>query len=527
MPALPPKARYAHFDPGNLPPGAPQPYEWWYFEFHFPAPPLGPGGQPSSGAPVDDWVVVLSCHLPHFIDPVRMVDVTLSDPPGSDMVHPPFAYSGIATSIYRLSPTVPLIDSLVGFSATRTATAQAERDATAPFSASWGSAPVKCRIDQTSASPLTYRLRVEQAGWWSARGLVDKIFQGRQASPVTIRMDLTLVQNAPGFAVTPDAVLMTDKHGGKHHWAVIMPDAHVTGNLTISDGTRTMVDVPVDSIAYHDHQWGPHLPVLVMNRWSWGRALVHPDGTAPGREDLLVFFEAEPMPGPGAQGGRHLTYVPAGGTAVNLQATDPATPTLRMGGWDDDNYPLEGFDAAQARWPAERNLPSVSGTVEMGGPPRVGPPFPVPPDDSRPNWLRQLIMAFARPLARRSLRGGVGYHGVVACQGEDPSPTPVTAPIQAAFMQRGATVEPWPFYNRYIPSVAVSNPATGAREHRVTFGLSEFMEAHELLDKPPLRIAGNTVYTSLLGMGAFSEAMTQVEPGAPRFWDTLWRHFWP
>ncbi|RMG94923.1 MAG: hypothetical protein D6705_14885 [Deltaproteobacteria bacterium] len=477
-------------------------------------------------APVDDWVVVVSCHLPHFFDPVRLVDVSMADHPGGHPVHPPFAYSGIATSIYRLSPTMPLIDTLVGFSATRTATARAETNPNAPFSAEFGANPVKARIDQTGTSPLTYRLRVEQQGYFTTRGLVDKVFQGRKVREVTIRMDVTLTQETPGFAVTPDATLMVDKWGGRHHWAVVMPTARVQGTLEIADAQRIYASIDVDSRAYHDHQWGPHLPLLVMKDWSWGRALVHPDAASrPDQEDLVVYFHAEPLPGGSAQGGTYLAYAPQGEPARVLVPTGPATPVVLLGGWDDDNYPLTGYDPAQVRWPAERALPSVSGSVVTAGPPRHGPPFPVPADDSLPAPFRQLVMALARPMARRSLAGTVGYHGIVACQGRSPIPAdPLVPPVAASFIQRGSTVEPWPFYNRYVPAVAVADPTTGARRHRVTFALSEYMEIAELMQKPPWWIGGVPVRPSLLGVAGFSEVMTQIEPGAPKLLPTVLGH---
>ncbi len=532
MPPLPPGARHAHFAPPPVPPHPipwrPQPYEWWYFEFHTKAAPLDAAGRPDPAlAPVDDWVVVVSCHRPHFFDPVRLVDVSMADHPGGHPVYDPFAYSGIATSVYRLSPTVPLIDALVGFSATRTADADAETDPARPFTARFGRNPTKARIQQTGTTPLTYELSVVQEGFYTTSGLVDTVFRGRKVRKVEIRIDVTLRQTTPGFAVTPDAVLMTDKWGGRHHWAVVMPSARVTGTLTIRDAQRTYVEIPVDSRAYHDHQWGPHLPLVVMKDWSWGRALVHPDRTPnPDEEDLIVYFHAEPLPGAGAHGGTYLAYAPQGDDARVLVPTDPATPVVRLGGWDDANYPLRGFDPAQVRWPAERALPSVSGSVVTAGPPRSGPPFPVPPDDSRRAPLRELVMALARPLARRSLAGTVGYHGIVACQGASPiaADPKIPEPVAASFIQRGSTVEPWPFYNRYVPAVAVSEPVTGARRHRVTFGLSEYMEIAELMQKPPWYIGGVPVRTSLLGVAGFSEAMTQIEPGAPRLWPVVKGH---
>lgn len=521
---LAPEDLVAHFTrpaDGAPIPGAPQPYEWWYFEFHFPGPARDPEGEPLPGAGpgMDDWVIVLSFHLPHFLDPVRLMDVSLGGNARGEgtQIHPTFDYSGLAISIYRCTPTRPLIHTLVGFSATRTTEAFAST--TRPFYARWGhpAAPV---VELKEMADGSYRIRVDDQGWWAEHGLVDTKFQGRRVRELQIDMDLRFSEHSPGFKVD-DGVLVHDRWGGEHHWVLRMPDARVTGRVELrAEGRTVLRQENISTIGYHDHQWGPHLPSDVMHEWSWGRVLVTPD-ERPDDQDLMVFFRSLPIerdadPGVAPRGADTLVYVPAGRMAVALDppaGRDAVVP----GGWDDVNYPLKTYDPVEVVAPEARILPDVCKSL-VPGRPRSGPPYYLPPDDSRFSFWGWLAMLVGRPLARRRLRHEIGYWGVVTCHGR--GPTGDDGAIQEhelVITQRGATIEPWPFYNRYIPRAAVSRGSGTRRRDRIQFALSEYIELHELLHlRPPRRFMGKPIHEDLLGMAIFSEFMTTIHPGAPK-----------
>jgi hypothetical protein len=542
---LDPDDSLAHFvrpaDDGPIP-GAPQPYEWWYFEFHFPGPALDADGNPipEGGAGADDWVVVISCHLPHFYDPVRLMDVTLggNSRGTGQQLRPTFDHAGLAISIYRCTPTEPLIHSLVGFSATRTVESMAST--TAPFRARWGR-PNQAKVTIEEKADGAYEIVVADLGWWAARGLVDRTFQGKRARPLEIDMKLTFRERSPGFKIN-DGVLVSDRWGGKHHWVLRMPDAHVTGRVTLTaEGLpRPVLDLPVDTIGYHDHQWGPHLPMDVMREWSWGRVLVSPD-ERPEDQDLMVFFRSEPLldeahpadPGVEVQGADIFAYVPSGQQAALLEP--PAgQPSVLPGGWDAVNYPLRAYDPVDVAWSEGRSAHDVRAWLEHRKPreddstrPQSGPPFWIPDDDTKTSLVRWLGMLVGRPIARKRLRGEIGYWGAISCQGRGATgPGGQVQDHRLLVTQRGASIEPWPFYNRYIPRAAASRGPDGVRRDRIQFALSEYLEVNELLSqKPPFMHCGKPVYMDLFGMAFFSEFMTTVEPGAPKLKEML-RHFW-
>jgi hypothetical protein len=538
---LSPDDLVAHFTrpAGGEPiPGAPQPYEWWYFELHFPGPMLDADGKPIEGGGdgVDDWVIVVSCHLPHFVDPVRLMDVSLGGNARGQgqQLRPHFDYAGLAISIYRCTPTEPLLHTLVGFSATRTVEAVATTSQ--PFRARWG------RDDEPKVTIAehddgkAYDLVVRDLGWWAARGLVDTKFRGRSVRPLNIDLDLTFRERAPGFKVD-DGVLVHDQWGGKHHWVLRMPDAHVTGRVELHSRGASILATSVDTIGYHDHQWGPHLPMNVMREWSWGRVLVTPD-ERPHDQDLLVFFRSEPLveeadAGVEAEGADILVYVPAGREAVQLEP--PAgEPAVLPGGWDEVNYPLPAYDPVEVAWAEGRRLPDPRAALDVRRPRPEGldqkrwrAPFFLPEDDSSFSLKGWLMMLLGRPIARKRLRNEIGYWGAIACRGRGPTgPGGTQQEHHMVVTQRGTSVEPWPFYNRYIPRAAVSRGPGAPRADRVQFALSEYLEIHELLSlRRPKMHCGKPVYTDLLGMAWFSEYMTTVEPGAPKLRE-MFRHFW-
>lgn len=509
-------------------PGAPQPYEWWYFEVHFPGPALDGKGEPIEGDGVDDWVLVVSCHLPHFVDPVRLMDVVLggNSRGRGRQVRPAFDYAGLAISIYRCTPTEPLIHSLVGFSATRCVEAVASTSA--PFSARWGSevAPI-VKIEERRGG--RYVLTVRDRGWWAARGLVDKKFQGRRVRPLDLHFDLEFAERSPGFKVD-DGVLVRDRWGGEHHWALQMPDARVTGRVSLRTAGRSVLEREIASIGYHDHQWGPHLPMDVMEAWSWGRVLVTPDAR-PADQDLMVFFRSVPLtedadPGVAVEGADIFAYVPSGRLAVQLEppeGRDAVTPR----GWDTVNYPLVAHDSADHVWSEGRLLPDVAKSLLEGkrddeDRPGVGPPVFVPADDTEFSLLGWLAMLIARPLARTRLAKEIGYWGAISCQGAGPTGGDGTPQEHRLLvLQRGTSVEPWPFYNRYVPRAAAWRGSGAPRHDRVRFALSEYLEIRELLQRPPFTYSGKPIHTDLLGMAVFSEMMTTIEPGAPTLRDLL------
>jgi hypothetical protein len=537
---LDPDDLVAHFtrpiDDGPTP-GAPQPYEWWYFELHFPGPMLDAEGVPIEGDAqgADDWIIVISCHLPHFVDPVRLMDVTLGENARGQgqQRRPTFDYAGLAISIYRCTPTEPLIRTLVGFSATRTVEATAST--TLPFRARWGREDEpKVTIEERADG--SYDIMVRDLGWWASRGLVETKFQGNRVRPLHIDMDLTFRERSPGFKID-DGVLVHDRWGGKHHWVLRMPDAQVDGHVELRVENKCVLATSVSTVGYHDHQWGPHLPMDVMREWSWGRVLVTPDDR-PDDQDLLVFFRSEPLvedadPGVTATGADIFVYVPSGRTAVQLQP--PAgQPAVLPGGWDPLNYPLPAYDPIEVEWTEGRRISDVRASLNVRRPrpdesdaliPK--PPFFLPKDDSRASFWGWLTMLIGRPIARRRLKREIGYWGAISCQGR--GPTGPEGELQDHHMlvtQRGASIEPWPFYNRYIPRASVSRGTGAHRVDRVQFALSEYLEINELLSLRPPRIhCGKPVYVDLLGMAWFSEKMTTIEPGAPRLREML-RHFW-
>jgi hypothetical protein len=214
--------------------------------------------------------------------------------------------------------------------------------------------------------------------------------------------------------------------------------------------------------------------------------------------------------------------VRAGGAPVQLTPF-PGREAVHLGGWDDSNYPLHGYDPGAVVWTEGRDLPEVRRSVALDRP-RRGPPFFTPADDSRFSLLWWLAMLIGRPIARRRLRGGVGYFGAVACAGKGATGDGgVEEQHTLVALQRGCAIEPWPFYNRYLPSATVTRD--GRRRDRVRFALSEFLECDELMSlRPPRHFRGRPIHEDLLGMAIFSELMTRIEPGAPRLRD-LWRHF--
>jgi len=77
----------------------------------------------------------------------------------------------------------------------------------------------------------------------------------------------------------PDALLFQDVNDPAHQhcWAVHVPQARVSGQLTVSAG-GVEIPLPVDQwVGYHDHNWGTHRIADGFGRWIWGRGLL-PDG---------------------------------------------------------------------------------------------------------------------------------------------------------------------------------------------------------------------------------------------------------
>lgn len=82
-----------------------------------------------------------------------------------------------------------------------------------------------------------------------------------------------------GEWTVPDALLFEDVNdrAHRHHWAVHVPHARVTGQLTVTlQGTEHPVLVD-QWLGYHDHNWGTRRVSQGFARWIWGRALL-PDG---------------------------------------------------------------------------------------------------------------------------------------------------------------------------------------------------------------------------------------------------------
>lgn len=426
-------------------PVGPEPYEWWYFEVH---------------AKVNgvDWIVVLSAHSPHAMDPVRMLDVHLERG-----TFRPDQFSGVDVSVYRIADPGRR-PGLVALGVTRTA--GATLSATAPLTARFGADVLT--IDESTSGPRTYTLALRQKGaLFREEGIIHPFTGVPGVEKIDLELDVTFQERAVGFKLG-DGTILTDPRGGRHAWAIVMPDARVDGQLRLGDGDP----VPLSgAVGYHDKQWGPDLPMRAYKEWSWGRTVVPKTGGA----DVLLFFQTCSNRGPGHPSvvSEFAAFVPAGGAAEEL------TGRVEPERWTDGPW------QRSYRRGLLRHLLRLFGTTIL-------------------RLLDRLLRA------RPSLRKLLGYWTRIHVHGAAPTgPGGASEDWSLEVDQKGTSVEPWPFYNRYLPQATLTRDGTTSTPE---FVLTEFAQPAELSSAATL--FGMPLL--LGGIAVFSELVTEIEPGAPR-----------
>jgi hypothetical protein len=131
------------------------------------------------------------------------------------------------------------------------------------------------------------------------RIVVDAADSGGLGIDLTLRR--TIASWRPGSGLV--------EAGTRHFaWLVAVPNGEISGTMTLDGNTRE-----VHGSGYHDHNWGNVSPVLLMDSWWWGRALVG--------DRTVIVSELRATASQG--GGRHPLCFVASPRGVELSVWDP------------------------------------------------------------------------------------------------------------------------------------------------------------------------------------------------------------